>query len=107
VQVRRASELRQIWPGRVVRQVPAGLDEVPSAALTPSGGGNIATDPRDPKGLRTLDRVFQLDVEVDALAGRELRYGERVHVRFSHAPAPLAAQAWPVLRRLFLRHFDV
>ncbi|MGQ3050191.1 MAG: site-2 protease family protein [Roseateles sp.] len=107
VQVRRASELRQTWPGRVVRQVPAGLDEVPSAALTPSGGGLIATDPRDPKGLRTLERVFQLDVEVDALAGRELRYGERVHLRFAHEPAPLAAQLWPPLRRLFLRHFSV
>jgi putative peptide zinc metalloprotease protein len=107
VQVRRASELRQTWPGRVVRQVPAGLDEVPSAALTPTGGGNIAVDPRDPKGLRTLDRVFQLDVEVDALAGRELRYGERVHLRFAHAPAPLAAQLWPPLRRLFLRHFSL
>lgn len=107
VQVRRASELRQTWPGRVVRQVPAGLDEVPSAALTPSGGGTIATDPRDPKGLRTLERVFQLDVEVDALAGRELRYGERVHLRFAHEPAPLASQLWPPLRRLFLRHFSV
>lgn len=107
VQVRRASELRQTWPGRVVRQVPAGLDEVPSAAFTPSGGGIIATDPRDPKGLRTLERVFQIDVEVDALAGRELRYGERVHLRFAHEPEPLAAQLWPSLRRLFLRHFSV
>jgi len=107
VQLRRASEPGQSLAGRVVRQVPAGRDELPSQALTHSGGGTIAVDPRDPKGLRTLDRVFQLDVEVDALAGRELRYGERVHVRFSHAPAPLAAQAWPVLRRLFLRHFDV
>lgn len=107
LQIRRSSELRQIWPGRVVRQVPAGLDEVPSAALTPSGGGNIATDPRDPKGLRTLERVFQLDVEVDALAGSDLRYGERVHLRFAHDPSPLAAQLWPPLRRLFLRHFNV
>jgi len=91
----------------VVRQVPAALDEVPSAAFTPTGGGNIATDPRDPKGLRTLEKVFQLDVEVDTLVGRELRYGERVHLRFAHEPAPLAAQLWPPLRRLFLRHFSV
>jgi putative peptide zinc metalloprotease protein len=107
VEVRRASEPGQSWPGRIVRQVPGGRDEVPSQALTPSGGGLIATDPRDPKGLRTLDRVFQLDVEVDALAGQALRYGERVHLRFTHEPAPLATQAWPALRRLFLRHFDV
>ncbi|MBC7728693.1 MAG: peptidase M50, partial [Microbacteriaceae bacterium] len=92
---------------RVARQVPAGRDEVPSQALSPTGGGIIATDPRDPKGLRTLDRVFQIDVEVDALAGHTLRYGERVYLRFTHAPAPLATQAWPALRRLFLRHFDV
>ncbi|MDN3922096.1 site-2 protease family protein [Roseateles violae] len=107
VQVRRASEPGQTWPGRVVRQVPAGRDEVPSLALTQAGGGAFAADPRDPKGLRTLDRVFQLDVEIDGLAGRELRYGERVHLRFTHAPATLLQQAWPPLRRLFLRHFDV
>jgi len=107
VQIRRSSELGRILPGRIVRQVPAGRDEVPSAALTPSGGGNNAVDPRDPKGLRTLEPVFQLDVEVAALAGQELRYGERVHLRFDHGPEPLAAQLWPVLRRLFLRHFDV
>ena len=41
------------------------------------------------------------------LVGRELRYGERVHLRFAHEPAPLAAQLWPPLRRLFLRHFSV
>ncbi len=107
VEARRASEPGRIWPGRIVRQVPAGRDEVPSAALTPSGGGTTAVDPRDPKGLRTLERVFQLDVEVDALAGQTLRYGERVHLRFDHPPAPLAVQAWPALRRLFLRHFDI
>jgi putative peptide zinc metalloprotease protein len=107
VQVRRASVTGQVLPGRVLRQVPAGRDEVPSQALTPSGGGSIAVDPRDPKGLRTLDRVFQLDVGVDALGGQVLRYGERVQVRFTHEPAPLATQLWPVLRRLFLRHFDV
>ena len=107
VLVRRASESAQVLPGRVLRQVPAGRDEVPSQALTPTGGGSIAVDPRDPKGLRTLDRVFQLDVGVDALGGQVLRYGERVQVRFTHAPAPLAVQVWPVLRRLFLRHFDV
>ncbi|MFG6428859.1 site-2 protease family protein [Roseateles sp. LYH14W] len=107
VQVRRASVTGQVLPGRVLRQVPAGRDEVPSQALTPSGGGSIAVDPRDPKGLRTLDRVFQLDVGVDSLTGQTLRYGERVQVRFTHEPAPLAAQLWPVLRRLFLRHFDV
>ena len=107
VEVRRASEPGQSWPGRIVRQVPGGRDEVPSQALTTAGGGLVATDPRDPKGQRTLDRVFQLDVEVEALAGQALRYGERVHLRFTHPPAPLATQAWPPLRRLFLRHFDV
>lgn len=107
VQLRRVSEAGQVLQGRVLRQVPAGRDEVPSQALTPSGGGSIAVDPRDPRGLRTLERVFQLDVGVDAMAGQGLRYGERVQLRFTHEPAPLAAQLWPVLRRLFLRHFDV
>ena len=107
VQLRLEGSIGEPLAGRVVRQVPAGRDEVPSQALTPGGGGHIAVDPRDPKGLRTLERVFELDVELLNPPARALPFGQRVHLRFEHAAEPLAAQAGRALRRLLLRHFDV
>ena len=44
---------------------------------------------------------------LDQPVGRAVAFGQRVYVRFDLEPAPLATQAWRVLRRLFLRHFDV
>lgn len=107
VGVRLADELDRVIPAHIARQVPAAADEAPSKAFLASGGGRLAPDPRDPEGRRTLERVFQIDLALDEPLGRDLAYGQRVYVRFDLAPAPLATQAWRVLRRLFLRHFDV
>jgi putative peptide zinc metalloprotease protein len=87
--------------------VPAGRGEVFSAALASGGGGRIATDPRDPQGRRTLERVFELDVGFVAAPAGSVPFGHRVYLRFDHPPEPLAAQGWRAARRLFLRHFDV
>jgi putative peptide zinc metalloprotease protein len=92
--------------GQVVRQVPAGNEHLPSRVLSLQGGGRVAVDPRDPAGLRTLERMFQLDVELESDASPIL-YGQRVYVRFAHPPQPLATQFYRAMRRLFLTHFDV
>ena len=107
VAIRLAGAEGETRSGHIVRQVPAGRDEVPSQALTAGGGGRIAADPRDPKGRRTLERVFELDVAFDDPPPQSLPFGQRVHLRFEHPPEPLAVQGWRALRRLFLRHFDV
>jgi putative peptide zinc metalloprotease protein len=107
VEIRLAGALDQPLRGQILRQVPAGSAEVPSQALTASGGGRIAVDPRDPEGRRTLERIFELDVGFATAPAGALPFGQRVHVRFDHPPEPLAAQAWRAVRRLFLRHFDV
>lgn len=107
VELRLADRVDTPRAGRVQRQVPSGRDEVPSQALTPQGGGHIPVDPRDPKGMRTLERVFELDVAFMQPPSTPLPYGERVYLRFDHAPEPLALQAARALRRLLLRHFDV
>jgi putative peptide zinc metalloprotease protein len=106
VAVRLAHAPEQVLRGRVVRQVPAGDERLPSRVLSVEGGGRVAVDPRDPQGLRTLERMFQLDVELESDAW-PVPYGQRVHVRFDHPPEPLAVQCYHALRRLFLTHFDV
>ncbi|HSN33982.1 MAG TPA: PqqD family protein, partial [Ideonella sp.] len=107
VQLRFAHALDRIVLARVVREVPAGADRLPSKVLSQEGGGQVAVDPRDPQGLRTLERTFQVDIDLPRPAPQSTFYGERVFVRFEHRPQPLAEQAWVALRRLFLAHFDV
>jgi putative peptide zinc metalloprotease protein len=107
VQLRLAHAPEQVIEGRIVRQQPAGKNELPSRVLSASGGGQIAIDPRDSQGMRALERLFQ--IEVEALNGARLAplFGQRVHVRFNHPPLPLAMQWYRGLRRLLLTHFDV
>ena len=105
--LRMSDELERVIPAHIVRQVPSGGDEAPSKALLAPGGGRVAADPRDPEGRRSLERIFQFDLALDEPLGRAPAYGQRVHVRFEIEPAPLATQLWRMVRRLFLRHFDV
>ena len=105
VSLRRASQIDQVIPGRVLRELPGGTAELPSRALAVGGGGTVAVDPRDETGLRTLQRSFQIDLAVPA-DGLSL-YGGRVFVRFEHPPEPLLAQAWRAVRQLFLSRFHV
>jgi putative peptide zinc metalloprotease protein len=106
VQVRLAQDLATPVEGRIVRQVPAGEDRLPSRALAPDGGGQIAVDPRDGQGTKALERIFQFDIELLGAVPLDL-FGERVHVRFEHRWEPLAQQWYRGLRRVFLSHFHV
>ncbi|MGH8736377.1 MAG: hypothetical protein ACREVC_03340 [Burkholderiales bacterium] len=95
-----------IADGSIVRQVPAGEAYLPSRALAVDGGGQIATDPRDSKGPKALERMFQFDVAIHGLSPLHL-FGERVYVRFDHSMEPLGMQWYRALRLLFLSRFSV
>lgn len=105
VEIRTADRIDRVVKAKVIRQVPGGNEELPSKALSTEGGGTVPIDPRDPKGTKTMQRVFQLELELDAPAAA--LYGGRVHVRFDHVPEPLAQQWYRSLRRLFLTRFNV
>jgi putative peptide zinc metalloprotease protein len=106
VEVKIADRLAETWTARLIREVPGGQDQLPSKALSLEGGGIHGTDPRDPDGLRSLERLFQFDLELPEGVG-ELQLGTRVHVRFRHEPEPLASQWGRRLRQLFLSRFHV
>lgn len=105
-EVRLAGHLSDIHAARLVREVPAARDQLPSAALTSEGGGAIAADPRDPLGARALASSFQFDLELPPEV-RSATYGARAYVRFTHPPEPLAAQWYRSLRQVFLQRFHV
>jgi putative peptide zinc metalloprotease protein len=109
VQVRLAHDPDRVLEGRLQREVPAGEEYLPSRVLATEGGGQLATDARDVRGDRTLERTFQFDVAVPE-AGRgsvPMFFGQRVHARFEHPPEPLGHQWLRGARRLFLSHFHV
>jgi putative peptide zinc metalloprotease protein len=92
--------------GHIVRQVPAADEQLPSPALSAQMGGDIATDPRDPKDPKALQRVFQFDVALSGPVDLD-RFGQRVFVRFDEEMLPLGLQWYRSLRLLFLSTFDV
>ena len=109
VSVRLAHQPDVVRAARVAREVPAADEYLPSRVLATDGGGQLATDPRDTRGARTLERTFQFDVAVAPLSPEDPRvfYGERVHTRFEHPPQPLGIQWYRQVRRLFLSQFHV
>jgi len=106
VDVRLAGRLTDVTQGAIRRLVPGATEQLPTTALGSEGGGQIVVDPRDPKGVTAIQKVFQVDVELPAAAGR-LNLGGRAYVRFDHGWQPLAVQWYLSLRQLFLARFNV
>lgn len=106
VQVKIADRVEETYCARVIREVPGGHDQLPSKALSLEGGGQHGTDPRDPNGLKSLQRLFQFDLELAEEVG-PVQIGTRVFVRFQHDAEPLAEQWGRRLRQLFLSRFNV
>jgi putative peptide zinc metalloprotease protein len=106
VAVRLVRAREQVLPAAIARIVPAATERLPAAALGTSAGGPHPVDPADPEGVRTLEPVFVVDVEL-APGAAPPEIGGRATVRFDHAAEPVAAQGWRVLRRVFLRRIGV
>ena len=106
VEVRLAENIANTLPAGIQREVPAATDELPSSALGSAGGGNIATDPYDQKGVRAMERVFQFDLDLPASQGI-VNVGGHVYARFYHGWEPIAFRWYRDLRLLFLSKFNV
>jgi putative peptide zinc metalloprotease protein len=106
IDVRLGERIEEVYPAKLIRAVPAARDTLPSIALSTEGGGAIPADPRDPKSGKTLESMFQFDLELPP-AVEISNYGGRAYVRLSLTPEPLAWQWGRRLRQLFLERFNV
>jgi len=106
IHVRLAEHLGDVLAARLGRELPAASQELPSVALGLAGGGEVALDPTDPLALRSFERLFHFELELEA-QGRAVSWGQRVHVRFDHEALPLARQWYRSLRQLFLTRLHV
>jgi putative peptide zinc metalloprotease protein len=100
--VKLAERLDENVPARVIREIPAGQEDLPSKALGGTGGGALPIDPRDPQGTKTLQRVFQLDIELPSEVASAAVFGSRVYVRFELQWEPIGLQIWRRARQLVL-----
>ena len=91
--------------GGITKIVPAGQENLPSAALGYMAGGSIQTKMDDRRGTRTVDVFFEVRIVPDSSKG--LLSGQRVVVRVAMPRKPLAVQWWRSLLRLFQRRFRV
>ena len=100
--VKLAERLEGSVLARIVREVPAGREDLPSKALGGAGGGALAVDTRDPHGMKAFQRIFQLDIELPAETPAATAFGSRVYVRFDHEWEPVGQQIWRRTRQLLL-----
>ena len=105
-ELRLAENVSVARPAALSRMVPGGAEELPTAALGLAGGGRIPTLPNDQNGVKTIERVFFVDLRL-AADTLPAAFGERVHVRFEHGFEPLGIQGLRRLRQLFLSRFGV
>lgn len=90
----------------LLREVPAGSTELPSAALGAMGGGVVAIDTRDESGRTAVEKLFQFDL---ALPEGTLTtgIGGRAYVRLAHGTEPLWRQWSRSLQQLLLSQLKV
>ena len=106
IRLRMVNRPTVVMKGRILREVPGGEEQLPSIALAAEGGGEIATDPRETKSAKALQRMFQFDVEIEDINLVD-RFGQRVYLRFEHQMTPLSVQWYRSIRRLFLSSLNV
>jgi putative peptide zinc metalloprotease protein len=94
------------YPSTILREVPAGTNRLPTAALGPVGGGPIPVDPRDSEGMTTIGRVFHFELELPQVVDAAF-LGSRVFVRFDHGFEPIGFRLYRALRRLLLSQFGI
>ena len=101
IRVRPAGVGAGIVEGRLLQEVPAASDTLPSAVLGSRGGGAIQVDARDERGLKTLHKVFAFDIAVPFNTATQY-VGSRAYVRFEHPARPLLARWYDSGRRLLM-----
>ena len=90
----------------LLREVPAGSTELPSAALGAMGGGVVAIDTRDETGRTAVEKLFQFDLALPE-GTKTTGIGGRAYVRLAHGTEPLWRQWSRSLQQLLLSQLKV
>ena len=105
VDVRFVNNISQEYVADNFRIVPAATDKLPSAVLSVSGGGIIKTDPKDSSRTRSIDKYFEIWVDLP-VTHKNIFVGSRVYVKFTHGEEPLANRIERWFDQLLLSQFN-
>ncbi|MDD4889716.1 MAG: PqqD family peptide modification chaperone [Phycisphaerae bacterium] len=100
-------KIGQSFKGRIESILPAGQSQLPSAALGYAAGGEIPISPSDREGRKTTERVFEVHIIPAPDTPVRLLSGQRVVVRFTTPPKPLATQWWRAAMQMVQKRFRV
>jgi putative peptide zinc metalloprotease protein len=93
--------------GRIETIIPAGHEQLPSAALGYAAGGSTQIDLEDPSGRQAAEPFFEILVIPFFQEPNSVRPGQTVLLRFETSPKPLLVQGYRSLLQLFQRRFQV
>jgi putative peptide zinc metalloprotease protein len=106
ISIRFASRPQQDFSAEILRQSPEATNQLPSAALSTSGGGKFVVAPDGANDLATREKIFLVDLQPD-FNGQQIPLGTRAWVRVNHGGEALASQWYRRLRQVFLSQFNV
>ena len=92
---------------KVLRILPAGKVQLPSAALGYAVGGSLQTAEGDSAGTKAAEPFFEVHVTPHAGSAALLRSGQRVVVRIRVSSKPLWRQWWRSLRQVLQRRYSI
>jgi putative peptide zinc metalloprotease protein len=104
VELRWPNAKREAVTAKLLGEVPATVNALPSAALGERGGGRIQIDPLGNDGLKTQEPVFLFDVQT--AKDPQAYPGMRAWVRFDHGSESMLRMLYREWRRAFLMHFE-
>ena len=104
--------------GTITRVIESGREHLFSPALGQAAGGSVRTDPKDPKGMKTAERFFEVEIEPARFNDPDdpnnvwngkmpLLVEQRVVVRVEMPPKPLAQQWYREILQLVQRRFKI
>jgi len=105
-QVRLADRFGESLDATLTRQTPAASNTLPSPALAYDGRDGIAVASQTDEQLRTLERVFHIELalpDTAAISG----IGGRAYVTLHHLPESLGRRWWRSTRQLLLKQLTV
>jgi putative peptide zinc metalloprotease protein len=111
VDVLLSGDMSTTIPASINRIMPKIHHQLPNAALGTNGGGSIPIDPLDNTGLKSLEKLQQIEIVLnqDGMSKTDITpyIGKRIYVRLDHGSSPLVEQWYKSLQQLFLRRFSV
>lgn len=87
--------------------IPAGLADLPSAALGVAGGGSMGVATDEAGGNRATEPYFQVRGRIEAGEGCILQHGQRGVARFPLPNTPLMSQWSHAVRQFFQREYQL